>query len=239
VLAGLVAELHRLDGSVAVPRFYEGARDIRDTDRLALAGIPFDEHEFFANTGAPSFGEPGHSTLERLWLRPCLDVNGMWGGYTAPGGKTVIPNEAHAKVTVRIVPGQDPDRVSKAVKDFLIDRCPDGCSVRFGEDRGQSAAYELPDNHPLLTTVEGALTDTFGNPPHRIRIGGTLPMADLVRRVLGIDTVMFSFSTADEDFHAPNEFFRLSSLDEGLRAWTALFRRLGEMSSAQFTEFRR
>ena len=239
VLARMVAELHDPDGSVAVPSFYQGAREISDTERQALTDIPFNEHEFFSNTGAPSFGEPGYSALEQLWLRPCLDVNGMWGGYTAPGGKTVIPNEAHAKLTVRIVPGQDPNLVSKAVKDFLLKQCPEGCSVRFGADRGQSAAYELPEGHPLLTAVEAALTDTFGSAPHRIRIGGTLPMADLVRRVLGVDTVMFSFSTADEDFHAPNEFFRLSSLDEGLRAWTALFRRLGEMTNAQFFEFRR
>jgi len=239
LLAELVAGLHAHDGSVAVPGFYDGAREIDSEQRAALNEIPFDEDAFIANTGAEPVGEPGYSTLERLWLRPCLDVNGMWGGYTAPGGKTVIPNEAHAKLTVRVVPGQDPTVVSKCVKDLLLESCPSGCTIEFGTDRGRSAAYELPADHPLLNAVELALEDTFGSPPHRIRIGGTLPMADLVRQVLGVDTVMFSFSIADEDFHAPNEFFRLSSIDEGLRAWTALFRRLGEMSSADYSNFKR
>ncbi len=237
VMAGLVAGLHTSDGAVAVPGFYEGVRGLSDAERGELADIPFDEASFFTTTGAEPLGEPGFSTLERLWLRPCLDVNGMWGGYTAPGGKTVIPNEAHAKATVRIVPGQDPERILDSVKQCLFDRCPTGCTIEFGADRGRSAAYELPDTHPLLIAVEGALTDTFATQPHRIRIGGTLPMADLVRRVLGIDTVMFSFSIADENVHAPNEFFRLSSIDDGLRAWTALFRRLGEADVGDFSAF--
>jgi acetylornithine deacetylase/succinyl-diaminopimelate desuccinylase-like protein len=234
VMAELVAGLHAPDGTVAVPGFYEGAGDIGETERQALAEIPFDEEPFFAAIGAAPLGEPGQTTLERLWMRPCLDVNGMWGGYTGPGGKTVIPNEAHAKVTLRLVPGQDPDRICQAVKGHLASRCPAGSAIRFGNDKGQSAAYELPLDHPLLHAVEAALTETHGSAPYRIRIGGTLPVSDIVRRELGVDTVMFSFSTADEDFHAPNEFFRLSSIDDGLRAWAALFRRLGETSARDF-----
>jgi acetylornithine deacetylase/succinyl-diaminopimelate desuccinylase-like protein len=227
-IARMVAELHAPDGTVAVPGFYDEVVDVSKSEREALTDIPFDEAACFAAIEARPCGEPGYTTLERLWLRPCLDVNGMWGGYTAPGGKTVIPSEAHAKITLRLVPGQDPDRVRQLVQDFLVSRCPEGSDVSFRTNRGQAAAYELPGNHPLLTAVEAALTQIHGSVPHRIRIGGTLPISDIVRRVLGVDTVMFSFSTADEDFHAPNEFFRLSSIDEGLRAWTALFRRLGK-----------
>jgi len=239
VMAELVAGLHAPDGTVVVPGFYEGVGNIGKTERQALADIPFDEESFFAAIGATPLGEPGHTTLQRLWMRPCLDVNGMWGGYTGPGGKTVIPHQAHAKVTLRLVPGQDPDRICQAVKDFLSSRCPNGTGIHFSADRGQSAAYELPGDHPLLSAVEAALTETHGSAPYRIRIGGTLPVAAIVRRELGVDTVMFSFSTADEDFHAPNEFFRLSSIDEGLHAWTALFRRLGETSTGDFAGFHR
>lgn len=234
VMASLVAALHAPDGTVAVSGFYEGSADVSDTERKALADIPFDEASFFAAVGAVPLGEPRHTALERLWLRPCLDVNGMWGGYTGRGGKTVIPHEAHAKVTIRLVPGQDPGRIIQQVKDFLVSRCPDGVETHFSGDRGQSAAYELPADHPLLSAVESALTTTHGSAPYRIRIGGTLPVSDIVRRELGVDTVMFSFSIADEDFHAPNEFFRISSLDDGLRAWTALWRRLGETSTEDF-----
>jgi acetylornithine deacetylase/succinyl-diaminopimelate desuccinylase-like protein len=237
VMAGLIAGLHARDGSVAVPGFYDGALAVGEAERLAVAGIPFDEESYFAAIGAEPVGEPGYTTLERLWLHPCLDVNGMWGGYTGLGGKTVIPSEAHAKVTMRLVPGQDPSRISRSVKDFLISRCPDGCEIHFGADRGQSAAYELPGDHPLLVAVEAALTQTHGAAPHRVRVGGTLPVSDIVRRELGIDTVMFSFSTADEDIHAPNEFFRLSSIDDGLQAWTWLFRHLDTASARDFTGF--
>lgn len=238
VMAELIAGLHAPDGSVSVPGFYEGVHAVSDLERQELAAIPFDEEAFITALGATPHGEPGYSTLERLWLRPCLDINGMWGGYTGPGGKTVIANEAHAKLTVRLVSGQDPEQIVRSVKDFLTSRCPRGSTIRFGNDRGHSAAYELPSDHPLLGAVEAALTETYGTAPHRIRIGGTLPMADVVRRVLGVDTVMLSFSIADEDFHAPNEFFRLSSLDEGLRAWTSLFRHLGKARPEDFAAFR-
>jgi acetylornithine deacetylase/succinyl-diaminopimelate desuccinylase-like protein len=228
VMAGLVAALHAADGSVAVPGFYEGAREVGAEQRRWLAAIPFDDAAFFAAIGVEPRGEPGRSTLERLWMRPCLDVNGMWGGYEGPGGKTVIPHEAHAKLTLRIVPGQDPQAIVRRVKDFLASRCPDGVELGFGADRGASSAYELPPDLPLLRAVEWALTEAHGSAPHRVRIGGTLPISDIARRELHIDTVTLSFSIADEDFHAPNEFFRLSSLDKGLRAWTALWRRLDE-----------
>jgi len=238
VMAQLVADLHASDGSVAVPGFYDGVNYVTAAERQSLAGIPFDEAAFFAATGARPLGEPGQTTLERLWLRPCLDVNGMWGGYTGPGGKTVIPHEAHAKLTMRLVPDQDPGRISQSVKEFLANKCPEGCEMRFGTDRGQAAAYELPLEHPLLHAVETALTQTYGSTPYRVRIGGTLPLSDIVRRQLGVETVMFSFSIADEDFHAPNEFFRLSSIDDGLRAWTILFRCLGELCASDYAGFR-
>jgi acetylornithine deacetylase/succinyl-diaminopimelate desuccinylase-like protein len=235
VMAELLAGLHAADGSVAVPGFYDGARSFGEG---SLASIPFDETSFHAAIGTAPCGEPGYTTLERLWLRPCLDVNGMWGGYMGPGGKTVIPNEAYAKITIRVVPDQDPAQILRQVQDFLESRCPAGATVRFGADRGQSAAYELGGDHPLLLAVEWAIAETYGSQPHRIRIGGTLPVTDIMRRTLGVDTVMFSFSMADEDLHAPNEFFRLSSLDRGLRAWTALWRRLASMPYESFITVR-
>jgi len=228
VIAGLVAALHAADGSVAVPGFYEGAREVSAEQRRSLAAIPFDDDAFFAAIGVEPRGEPGHSTLERLWVRPCLDVNGMWGGYSGPGGKTVIPHQAHAKLTLRTVPGQDPEAMVARVREFLASRCPAGVELSFAADRGASSAYELPRDLPLLHAVEWALAEAHGSAPYRVGIGGTLPISDIVRRELHIDTVTLSFSIADEDFHAPNEFFRVSSIDKGLRAWTAVWRRLDE-----------
>jgi acetylornithine deacetylase/succinyl-diaminopimelate desuccinylase-like protein len=239
VIADMVSALHASDGSVAVPQFYQDVKDTGVAELEALESVPLDEQSLFATIGSRPLGEPGRSTLERLWLRPCLDVNGMWGGYMGPGGKTVIPHEAHAKLTVRLVPSQDPSKVAQAVKDFLVSRCPVGCELEFGVDRGQSAAYEVPLSHPLLHVVEAALTKTHGQRPYRVRVGGTLPISAIVRDELGVDTVMLSYSTADEDFHAPNEFFRLSSIDDGLVAWTELFRLAGELDVQQLVNFDR
>jgi acetylornithine deacetylase/succinyl-diaminopimelate desuccinylase-like protein len=236
VVADLVASLHDRDGGIAVAGYYDGIEPLSDQERSALAQIPFDEKAFYEQLDTAPMGEAGYTALERLWLRPTLDVNGLWGGYTGAGSKTVIPNEAHAKLTMRLVPGQDPDRIVEVVKSHLLSRCPQGARVTFGDTRGGSGAYLLPAEHPLLAAAEKALEETLGTAPIRVRMGATLPMTDIMARELGVDTVMFSFATSDEDYHAPNEFFRLSSLDEGLTAWVKLLRRIGEQSQ---TEYRR
>ena len=163
----------------------------------------------------------------------------MWGGYTGAGAKTVIPNEAHAKLTMRLVPGQDPAHVRRAVVDHFASRCPPGAGVTISGERGWAGAYELPGDHPLLAAAEQALEQATGDRPVRVRIGATLPLTEIVSRVLGRDTVMFSFSTADEDYHAPNEFLRLSAIDEGLAAWIAILRGVGDQGSEDYAPFRR
>lgn len=234
VMAGLVASLHDRHGGIAVEGYYDDIAPLSGEERAALARIPFDDADFYEQLRTAPTGEAGYTTLERLWLRPTLDVNGMWGGYTGAGSKTVIPNEAHAKLTMRLVPGQDPNRVVALVKEHLSSHCPPGATISFGPPRGSSGAYLLPSDHPLLAAAEQALEETLGTAPIRVRMGATLPMTDIMRRELGVDTVMFSFATSDEDYHAPNEFFRLSSLDEGLTAWVKLLRRIGQQSKADY-----
>lgn len=239
VMAALIASLHDGDGRIAVDGFYHGIPPLDAETRAALAEIPFDEAAFYAALDTAPTGEPGHSTLERLWLRPTLDVNGLWGGYSGPGAKTVIANEAHAKLTMRLVPGQDPARICETVIAHLKARCPAGAKLSFDITRGAVGPYEVPPTHPLLLAVERALEAAQGARPIRVRIGATLPMSDIMAKALGVDTVMFSFSTADEDFHAPNEFFRLASLDLGLTACVALLRELGRHHRGDYAAFRR
>lgn len=239
VLSRLVTSLHRDDGHVAVDGFYDGIAQLSDAERKMFAEIPFDEDKFFADLNTKPTGEAGYTTLERLWARPTVEVNGMWGGYQGAGGKTVIPYEAHGKITLRLAPGQDPAHAKQAVIDHLKKHCPPGATIRFGGDRGSAAAYLVPADHPLLLAAEAALAQTTGSTPVRVRVGGTLPMTDIVQQILGIDTVMFSFSTADEDFHAPNEFFRLSAIDDGLAAWVSLVRKLGQQKPETYAAFRR
>lgn len=238
VLADLVSGLRDRDGRIAVAGFFDGVEDPSPEERRAIEAIPFDEAAFFADLDTLPAGEPGFGFLERLWLRPTLEVNGMWGGYTGAGGKTVIPNTAHAKVTMRLAPGQDPDQVRMAVLSHLHERAPAGVTLTVTDERGRAGAYTVPDVHPLLLAAEGALEESTGNRPIRVRIGATLPLTELNRRTLGLDTVMFSFSTADEDYHAPNEFLRLSAVDEGLAAWIALLRRVGRQDPADYAAFR-
>ncbi len=239
VMAGLMAKLHDADGGVAVAGFLDGVSPPDAQERRRMAAIPFDEAAFFAAIGASPHGEAGYSTLERLWLRPTLEINGLWGGYIGAGAKTVVPCTAHAKLTTRLVPGQDPDAVGVAIERHLQAHCPAGVELAVTPNHGGTAAYLVPGDHPLLAAVEDSIEASLGSRPVRVRIGATLPLSDIVLRGLGIDTVMLSFSTADEDFHAPNEFFRLSALDEGLSAWVDLLRRLGRQTPELYAPFRR
>jgi len=234
VIADLVASFRDERGSIVVENFFDGVTPLTEEERDALTTIPFDEDAFYRQLETAPAGEPGYTTLERLWLRPTLELNGLWGGYTGPGSKTVIPSEAHGKITARLVPGQDPDRVERAIKDHLQRHCPPGARVTFGASHGGSSAYLLPSDHPLLAAAEEALAATLGTWPLRVRMGATLPMTDIIARELGVHTVMFSFATSDEDYHAPNEFFRLSSLDEGLSAWVTLLRLLGQQPASTY-----
>jgi len=227
-MARLIASLHDADGRVAVAGFYDKVRELDPSERAELAALPFDQAAYLTQVGAAAaFGEPGYTTLERQWTRPTLEVNGMWGGYQGPGGKTIVPSEAHAKITCRIVPDQDPNEVVRLVARHLERHVPPGArlTITLGEDRARSAS--IARNHPVLKTAEAALQDTYGVAPLFVRMGGTVPVAEIFQRVLGLDTVYFSFSTGDEDFHAPNEFFRVHRLHEGLATWARLWERLG------------
>lgn len=228
-MARLIATLHEPTGRVAVAGFYDRVRELTPAERAAIAALPFDEAAYLAQVGAPSaFGEPGYSTLERQWTRPTLEVNGLWGGYAGPGQKTVIPSEAHAKITCRLVPDQDPDEVVALVARHLEAHVPPGTRLSIAPgDHGARPAHIAAD-HFALRAADAALHAVYGVRPLVVRMGGTVPIAELFQRHMGLDTVFFSFSTADEDYHAPNEFFRVHRLHEGLEAWTRYWAMLGD-----------
>jgi acetylornithine deacetylase/succinyl-diaminopimelate desuccinylase-like protein len=213
-----------------VSGFYDDVRELSHSERNTIAALPYDEGAYLTQIGAPSvFGEPGYSTLERQWTRPTLEVNGMWGGYQGPGQKTVIPREARAKITCRLVPDQQPAGVLTKVAHHLEAHVPAGTRLSLSiADHGSRAAHIVAD-HFALQAADRALQATYGVRPLMVRMGGTVPIADLFQRHLALDTVFFSFSTADEDFHAPNEFFRVHRLHEGLEAWARYWDILGEV----------
>lgn len=225
--AALVASLHQRDGRVAVDGFYE---DVEPIERALLDGLdrlPFDEAGYFDALGTEAFGEPGHGTLARQWYRPTLEVNGLYGGYQGPGGKTVLPAEAHVKITCRLVPNQRPADILTKVRRHLEMHCPAGVVVIVDDEHAGSAAYRVSPESPSVRAAADTLREVFGMPPDIVGMGGTVPVAMTFREVLGVDTVFFSFSVADEDIHAPNEFYRPERFRLGLEAWARLWRRLG------------
>ena len=225
-LAELVADLHTPEGRVAINGFYDDVAPLAEEERRAIAALPFDEARFLADVGVPAgVGEPGYSTLERQWTRPTLEVNGMWGGYQGPGSQTITPNEAHAKISCRLVPDQRPDRIRALVVRHLETHVPAGVTLSIGGERHEALPYSIPAEHLGLETARRVLEEVYGKKPVSVRMGSTLPVSALFKRLLGIDTVFFSFSTADEDFHSPNEFFRVDRLHEGLEAWARFWER--------------
>jgi acetylornithine deacetylase/succinyl-diaminopimelate desuccinylase-like protein len=228
-LIRLLASLHDEAGSVAVAGFYEDLRPVSEAELAAIAAIPFDEATYLASVGAPAgAGEAGYTLLQRNWVRPTLEFNGIHGGYTGVGKKTVIPSVASAKITCRLVPDQDPEAIKRAIAAHLEARAPQGVTVSVHLEPGGARSAAVADDHPGLILSEDVLEDVLGRRPLRVRMGATIPIGEIFRRVLGIDTIFFSFATSDEDYHAPNEFIRLANIEIGLIAWTRYLHALAE-----------
>ena len=225
-LSAIVASLHRPDGTVAVDGFYDGIPELTAQRRREIAAIGFDEAEYLSALGlAEAHGEAGFSTLERLWERPTLEVNGMAGG----GKYTVIPHVGVAHVSCRLVPGQDPDRVIQAIVAHVAVQDAPGVRVTVRADEARVPAYTIAPGHPAIRAATAALESVY--PGQRVLeavVAGTLPATALFEEALGVKTLFFSFSTADEKLHAPNEFLRIRRLREGMRAWEQLWRLLAD-----------
>ena len=223
-LSRILASLHGPDGSIAVAGFQDGIAALGDDERAEIAAVPFDDEEYKADLGVSElFGQPGLTTLQRLWTRPTLEINGVAGG----GSYTVIPHRAAAHLTCRLVPGQDPALVAAALQRHVAGVPVPGVQVSLRVEDGAVPAYTIPADHPAIAAGRQALAEVYpGQSVLLARIGGTLPATTLFEEALGAKTLFFSFSTADELLHAPNEFLRISRLREGMRAWEHLLRLL-------------
>ncbi len=225
-LAQLLAGLHAADGTVAVPGFYDGIPVLTADRRADIGAVQFDEGAYADSLGVDGvFGEAGYTTLERLWERPTLEINGVEAG----GKYTVIPHRATAHVSCRLVPGQDPDAVLRAISHHLRTQPLPGLQVAVDVDEARVPAYTIAPDHPAIRAATAALESVYpGEPVLLACIGGTLPASTLFEDVLGAKTLFFSFSTADENLHAPNEFLRTRRLAEGVRAWEQLWQLLAD-----------
>ncbi|QQA44309.1 M20/M25/M40 family metallo-hydrolase [Pelagovum pacificum] len=232
-MTALLASLHDDEGRVSVGGFLPDAALPTEEARRHVAELGLDEDELFASFGGTPHGWPGYSAIERLMLLPTLEINGMWGGYIGPGGKTVIPNAAHAKVTLRLVPGLSPADARKAVVDHLQAHAPEGTTVSVSAESGGAPAYNLGEDSPLVIAADRVLREVTGETPVRVRSGGTSPITATIREKLGIDTLMFGFSLPADGVHAPNESYAIQSIREGIVCWPKMLTELGRIWDAK------
>ncbi len=231
-LCKVIASLHDKEGRVTIPGFYEGIRKIQDWERQAWSTLPLNETEILKLTGSPKlWGESGYSPLERMWTRPTAEVNGIYGGYQGPGSKTIIPAEATAKLTFRLVPHQSPQKVLDAASDFIQTLCPSGCKIEI--TRGHMGeAYYLDPLGPLGQIATAALQAVNPDPagtPALICEGGSVPIVADFKKILGADTILVGMALPDCRIHSPNENFPLALLDYGARLHRELLTRLASL----------
>jgi acetylornithine deacetylase/succinyl-diaminopimelate desuccinylase-like protein len=229
VLCEVIGSLHDRDGRVTIEGFYDDVVELTAKERALWKKLPFSEEEFSRGLGIPhGNGETGYSSLERKWARPTCDVNGITTGYQGPGAKTVIPSVASAKVSMRLVPSQDPAKIQTAFERTIRSRCPDNVKVEI-KWYGASEPVLVPiDSKPTRLAAE-ALKTGFGKQPTFMREGGSIPVVGLIKRVLGIETLLIGFGLPDDRVHSPNEKFDLDALHGGTRTAAALYEGLARI----------
>ena len=226
-LVRILDSMRSPEGRILVDGFYDEVLPLSPAEREAMAGIPDNRAEIVRQTGIKkTVGEPGFTTRERNWARPTLEVNGIWGGYIGEGVKTVIPREAHAKITCRLVPEQSPRQVLDLLQAHIARYAPPEVDVEVSPFPGRSDPYLIPLDHPGILAAQRALTLLYRKQPYYTRFGATIPATAIFLQELGAYTIQFGFGMEDERQHAANEFVRLGNLMKGQRAFGMLLREL-------------
>jgi acetylornithine deacetylase/succinyl-diaminopimelate desuccinylase-like protein len=222
-LAQMLATLKDRAGRVAVAGFYDGVRKLTPAEHADYAQLPFDEAREARALGVPELaGEFGFAPLERMWRRPTLEINGMYGGYQGPGSKTIVPSFARAKISARLVPAQDPEHVKRAVTEHLRRVAPHGVRVEI-EAHGDVRAVETSRDHPAVAAAARAMERGFGKPPVFIGSGGTIGPVASFDRILGLPQVLIGVGLPDDAIHAPNEKFDLGQFYGGIETMAYLY----------------
>jgi acetylornithine deacetylase/succinyl-diaminopimelate desuccinylase-like protein len=234
-LVEVLASLHDKDGRVNIPGFYDDVATLTSQEKAQWASLPHDDAKWAADLGLTVndlSGEPGFTTLERLWARPTCDINGLSGGYQGPGAKTVIGAWASAKVSMRLVPDQDPRKIQAAFRKAIRDRLPRGARVSFPLEDHIASPVVTPIDTPAARLAADAMEVGFGKRPVFTRSGGTIPVVATLKQVLGVDTVLVGFGLPDDRVHSPNEKFDLDCLWAGTRTCAVLYGKLAGLKPA-------
>jgi acetylornithine deacetylase/succinyl-diaminopimelate desuccinylase-like protein len=230
-LAQIIASMKGLDGKITVEGFYDDVIDLTIEDRAAIARVPFDEAAYVEQMGVPeAFGEEGYTIRERLWARPTFELNGIWGGWQGGGIKTVLPAEACAKITCRLVANQTPDAIFDLLRAHIEGHVPKGLRATVDRLAGSADPFLVPAGHNSSTVAGEVLAEVYGKTPFLARSGGSIPVMTMLLKELGVHATVFAFGLPDENLHAPNEFFRLSSFRIGQEAYCKLLERLRQTS---------
>jgi acetylornithine deacetylase/succinyl-diaminopimelate desuccinylase-like protein len=221
-LTKILGELQDENGRIQLPGFYDKVSPVSNAQRAQWDALGFDEAAYLLGIGltTPS-GERGYAPLERLWARPTADINGIWGGYTGAGSKTVIASEASAKVSFRLVPNQDPDEVMQRFRRFVTDRLPPGATATFA-NFARSPGIEVNVDSPYVRAAMAALADEYGKPAVLMGSGGSIPVVTSLRAILGVDSLLMGFGLDDDQVHSPNEKFEEACFHHGIRSHVRL-----------------
>src|SRR6202047_1051224 len=229
ILSELFAKLHDKNFRITVPEFYDSVTTVSKAERKALNTLPWKKKEFEEAVGAPGYvGETGFTTVERLWIRPTLELNGIWGGYQGEGAKTVIPSKAFAKFSTRLVPNQDPHKIAKLVEKHIRKLLPKGVYCRFevlSTGKPWVAAYKAP----IFQVAQSALQKGFGTKAVFIREGGSIPFVTQMHDTFKVPCVLIGFGLPDENAHAPDEHLALENYYGGIKAIAHLYEDLAEL----------
>lgn len=228
-LTEILASLRDSDNTILVEGFYDDVRPLSKADRSAIAEIPFDAQAYQERIGVTALlSESGYTSQEHLAARPTLEINGIWGGFQGEGIKTVLPAEAHAKITCRLVANQDPAQIVKLLARHVEKHTPAGVKATVRALSGTARPYLIPADHWGNKAAAEVLEELYGKAPYYVRVGGSIPVCELFLTHLGSYTVGFAFGLSDEQIHAPNEFYRLASFRRGPVAYCKILQRLAE-----------
>ena len=227
VLTRILAAMHDDDGRITIPGFYDGVDDLPAGIKAQWDGLGFSPDVFLGDVGlGEPWGRHGYSPLEHLWSRPTAEVNGIWGGYIGEGFKTVIPADAHAKVSFRLVGDQDPEAIREAFRQFIQDRLPGDCTASF-KSRGGGVATVMALDNPVFERARAALGAEWGTDAAFIGCGGSIPVVGELKNRLGMDSLLIGFGLEEDNIHSPNEKYNLTSFTKGARSWVRVLCALG------------